>query len=84
MLRRIIKMGDSLGVTIPKEIIIAKNWKSNDKIDVEFKNIEDINVVFSYRCKKDNTVFDSSDEIPYCPICGEEVDIEDLGEENGN
>ena len=67
---RVRKIGDSLGITIQKEIIKFLKIKPGDDIKVIIENLTEN--ILSYKCLVCNHHFDSDEAHPYCPACDNE------------
>lgn len=70
-------------ITIPKKIVDDENLIEG----LNVRLILDLKIPYDekwrkFRCKKEGNIFDSNDIIPYCPICGEESDLEEFNVKN--
>ena len=63
------EIGKSKMITIPFDIVKQLYIEKGDIIELNIINME--KRIRSYKCKKDDYEFSSSDAIPYCPICAE-------------
>lgn len=82
---KIVLVGNSLGITIPIEIIRANNLSAGDPLDVDLLNLLEKEIK-SYECKKCKHQFDSDEDFPdlSCSACGcisvEELDFINIAE----
>jgi len=76
--KQIIKIGNSLAIIIPSDIVKLEQLSENDfaKVIIEPYELP----IKSYRCCACNTQFDSDDEEPYCPCCSDNSKIEEINE----
>jgi rubrerythrin len=69
-IKKVMKFStNSFGVLIPKEIIDEEEIQEGDIIEVDVQLPEKTK---SYRCSRCEHHFDLEEDIPYCPICGED------------
>ena len=69
--RRVLKLGDSLAITIPSKIVQELDLNENDSVFVSIN--KDIEMV-EYRCKACSYVYAITPGIDdiFCPCCGQE------------
>ena len=58
-------------VSISLLIDVISSKVSRDSLETQGE-VFNQNIIKTYICKRDNNVFDSGDENPYCNICGQE------------
>jgi hypothetical protein len=83
--RKIINIGNSLGITLDKKSINELNLKKGDLIEIDIigimETLKERNTK-TYFCIPCSNYFDSNDEIPCCNICGQEGDnIEEVNDD---
>jgi Zn finger protein HypA/HybF involved in hydrogenase expression len=90
--RNTIKIGNSVGIIIPKVIIDTLDIKDKDEIVVNITKVNEEKIPTRCRCKLCGLLFESDDDIPYCPACDceevetmyEGIEIEGGHKYNGN
>lgn len=74
--RTIRELGDSLIISIDRDVVKELNLKKGDTILVIVSDKIDTDIsIKSYRCKKCQHQFDMEETDPYCTACGNE-DVE--------
>lgn len=64
------KVSQTKFMTIPKVICDNLDLMKGDDIECIIIKINEVKVIRQYKCIVDNYIFHSDDDIPYCPICG--------------
>lgn len=64
------KWGGSIAVIIPNSIVEELSLLEDDYVKMILHKLEEEKTQ-SYRCRRCEYRFDSDDEIPECPACGE-------------
>ena len=77
------KIGGSYHIVVPFSIRKRFNLIENDILEVQLIEINRDRQMIRYKCKKCGYVFDSDDDIPYCPACNSE-DLEIIAERDEN
>ncbi len=87
IIKKIIKLGNSLSITLPKEINnkVIKGDICLFSIDL-MKIIKRENKIIHYKCSACEHHFHNDDIEPYCPICNNEslIIIKQKGVKNKN
>lgn len=72
---KVVKIGGSDYILVPKIVRLEEGIVTNDKVRVRVIKVDGLNLMRRYKCKKCHLVFESDEEIPYCPVCGsKEID----------
>ena len=70
---KLTKIGDSFYIIVPANIRNIKNLNKNSILEVDINEfIEEEKEIVSYSCLACQHYFDSDNNIPFCPVCGNE------------
>ena len=69
---KIKKWGNSLAIIIDSLYVKENKLDEDDIVEVKISKTQKEKEIKSYKCRKCGHIFDSDDEVPYCPVCGEE------------
>lgn len=75
-------VGNSKMITIPKDIVKQLHIDEGDEVNIEIKNLT--KKIISYKCIACEHFFDMENDEPYCPICGEDTTLIEVGDEKQN
>lgn len=69
---RIVKNGGSLYAILPSIVKRNLDIDEGDDVEIEVSKVNNQKVLEKYRCKMCGLLFESDDDVPYCPSCDNE------------
>lgn len=75
---KIKKWGSSLAIIIDNLYVKENKLSKGDLIEVKISKISREKEIKSYRCRKCSHLFDTDEDIPYCPICNDDTRVEEI------